>query len=203
MAAVKKDRLASDIPPKLLDTYRVIRDGLRPAIRSRTAREVLGSSVIRVFSKGTKPILQAQLMDVDIDALPELADEDAYREWFVAELNALAKVIKRCNPQRTSIYPGYKWGHATKVLSLYCRGMVLRSRYFTDKDVKRMTTWLYVPLDSTVITKLLACGVALPFRKIKEIDTRNKFFDTQELLGAAATQVGNARIHFDDVWMER
>ena len=89
------------------------------------------------------------------------------------------------------------------MLALYCRDIVLRTRYFTEKDVNRLLPWLYVPIDSMVINKLRACGVRLPFTLIKEIDTEHKFFNTQELLGTAAKQVGIARIHFDDVWMDR
>ena len=59
-----------EIPPKLLEAYHRIRDGERSAIRTRTAREVLGASVIRVFAPGTKPCLIEQLESVDVDALP-------------------------------------------------------------------------------------------------------------------------------------
>ena len=176
-----------EIPPKLLEAYHRIRDGERSAIRTRTAREVLGASVIRVFAPGTKPPLIEQLESVDVDALPGLADETAFREWFVAELNALARTIKHRNPNRPSIYPGYQWGHATKILSIYCRDMVLRTRYFDEREAQRLVPWLYVPLDGMVIRKLHACGVVLPFRQIREIDTERKFFDTQDLLGAAAS----------------
>ena len=66
-----------------------------------------------------------------------------------------------------------------------------------------MMPWLYVPLDGIVIRKLRQYGVNLPFRQISEIDTKWKFFETQNLLGATAAQVGIPRVLFDDVWMDR
>ena len=42
---------------------------------------------------------------------------------------------------------GYKWGHATKILTLYIREFVLNSRYFTDAQVQAILPWLYVPID--------------------------------------------------------
>ncbi len=192
-----------EIPAELRDVYRSIHDRERFAIRSRTAREVLGASVIRVFARGTRAQLLKRLESVAVDTLPALADEKAFREWFVMELSVLARIIKRCNPDRPSIYPGYKWGHATKVLTLYCRDMILRTRYFAERDEQRLVAWLYVPLDGIVIRKLRECGVKLPFRQIREIDTEWKFFNTQALLGTAAAQVGVHRVLFDDVWMDR
>ena len=159
--------------------------------------------MIRVFAPDTKTQLLKGLESVVVDTLPALADETAFREWFVMELSLLARVLKRCNPHRTSIYPGYKWGHATKVLAPYCRDMVLRTRYFTERDAQRLVPWLYVPLDGIVIHRIRGCGIVLPFRQIREIDTEQEFFNTQELLGSAAAQVGVPRALFDDVWMDR
>ena len=95
-----------EAPEELLAAVRAIRDGERHAVKSRTAREVLGSSVIRVFAKNTKPVLLEQLLRVDMDTLPVVTSEAAYRGWFIMELDALARVIKRCNPDRPGIYPG-------------------------------------------------------------------------------------------------
>lgn len=196
-------RETPDIAPRLCEVFCDIRDGRRFAMRSRTAREVLGASVIRVFAPDTKPCLLERLERVDVDALPGLSNEIEFSEWFVTELCGLARVVKRCNPHRPAIYPGYKWGHATKVLALFCRDMVLRTRYFADRDAKRLVRWLYVPLDGIVIRRIRRCGVRLPFRQIREIDSKRKFFRTQHLLGVAAAKVGVPRVLFDDVWMER
>jgi len=43
----------------------------------------------------------------------------------------------------------------------------------------------------------------LPFKAIKEIDTTEKFYDVQELLGEAAAKVGVPRVWFDDNWGDR
>lgn len=169
---------------------------------ARTAREVLGAPVIRVLAPNTKPLLLKHLRGIDLSPLRKLRSEVSFRKWFSAENARLARVIRRCNPERPSIYPGYKWGHVTKTMRLYCRDMVLRTQYFGERDAKCLLSWLYVPLDGIVVRKLRQCGVGLPFRQIREIDTKRKFFDAQDLLGSAATQVGVPRVLFDDVWLD-
>ena len=104
--AVRNDMRKKKKKKKLLAAFVAIRDGERHAVKSRSAREVLGSSVIRVFARDTKPVLLEQLLRVDMDMLPLVTSEAAYRGWFIMELDALARVIKRCNPDRPGIYPG-------------------------------------------------------------------------------------------------
>ncbi|GMV91860.1 MAG: hypothetical protein AMXMBFR82_16380 [Candidatus Hydrogenedentota bacterium] len=191
-----------DIPVKLRLAYKTILFDEKTAVRQRTAREVLGASVIRVFRKGTRPHLISCLERVKIDGVLALSNEAAFRNWFERELEKVARVIRRHNPNRPQIEPGYKWGHASKILCLYCRDMVLRTRYFSEKDAVRISPWLYVPIDGIVIRQLRECGVALCFRQIREIDRREKFFALQDLLGAAAAEFGKPRVLFDDLWMK-
>jgi hypothetical protein len=118
-------------------------------------------------------------------------------------MGKVAEVIKRLNGENPKIFPGYLWGHSTKVLTLYVREIVLNSRYFTDRQVEQMSCWLYTPIDSIIIKRLLDRGAQLSFRSIKQIDTAEKFYSVQELLGEAAAQVGVPRVWFDDNWGDR
>jgi len=175
------------------------------ALRERAARSVLGASVIRVFKKKTKfPMMRHLAEKVDLDGLKVIKNQKAYRKWFKRELDRLAHVIRKNNKRNKRINPGYKWGHASKVLCLYVRDVVLCSRYFKDADAKRIEEWLYVPVDGIVIKKLKSLDVKLPFKKIREIATTRNFYLVQEkILGEAARKADVPRVWFDDVWGSR
>jgi len=185
---------------ELIEAFKEIRDNHRKAMRQRMAREVLGSSVIRVFESKTKQELMPLLAAIDIGCLTEFKEEQEYRAWFEKELSKLADAIKHMNPQNSKIYPGYKWGHAAKILNLFVSSLVLNTRYFADAEADRISRLLYVPIDSTVMNRLRQLGVDLPFTYIREIKDKNEFYRIQDMLGEAASQVGVPRIWFDDVW---
>jgi len=175
------------------------------ALRERAARSVLGASVIRVFNKKTKSPVMRHLADkVDLGGLKVIKSQKAYRKWFKRELDRLALVIKKNNKRNPRILPGLKWGHASKVLCLYVRDVVLCSRYFTDADATRIEKWLYVPIDGIVMKELKSLGGRLRFGKIREIATARDFYLVQEeILGEAAREAGVPRVFFDDVWVSR
>ncbi len=143
------------------------------------------------------------LEDVEIDDPPTIRDQETFQTWFDKQLSRVAHTIDRRNSRNRRIAPGAKWGHATKILTLFVRDLVLKSRYFSDKDAKRISQYLYAPIDSIVIRRLRILGVRPPFSKIKEIDSRKKFYDVQEKLGSAAKKAGIPRVWFDDNWGDR
>jgi hypothetical protein len=98
---------------------------------------------------------------------------------------------------------GAKWGHSTKVLTIFLREMVSHTRLFRDDEVPRIERLLYVPLDSITMERLRALKMRLPFKRIREIDTAKKFYDVQTALGAAAREAGVPRVWFDDNWSDR
>ena len=188
---------------KLLEEYQRISRDHSKALKVTSARVVLGSSVMRVFEPGTKEDLSPCLVAVDVEKMPKLGGQEQFRSWFERNLDRVANAINRRNARNRRIYPGYKWGHATKVLTLYLREIVHNRRYFSDADVERISPWLYTPIDSIAIKRLRHLGCPLPFKAIKEIDTTEKFYDVQELLGEAAAKVGVPRVWFDDNWGDR
>ena len=170
------------------------------ALKATAARVVLGSSVIRVFQKGTKEKLMSVLARVGIDGLCKIKNQRQFKLWFEKELNKVAVVVRKTNRANCRIYPGYKWGHSTKVLTLHIREMVLKSRYFKDKEVKRISSWLYTPIDSIAIKRLRKLGVKLPFNKINDIRTPKMFYGAQDILAKSAIKANVPRIWFDDNW---
>ena len=163
----------------------------------------LPRSILRVFKPGTKHALFDALINVDINKLRAIRSQEQFRAYFERNLNHVARVINKTNRGNNRVYPGYKWGHGTKILCLFLRDTVLHSRYFSDSKAERLSNYLYVPIDSVVIEKLRKLGYAPPFRRIKDIDSSKKFYDLQDALVEASSQVGIPRIWFDDIWAER
>ena len=151
-----------------------IRESHHQAIVRTVARAALPSSVSRVFAAGTAASLAAMLPSLALDELPKLSDQAGYRKWFEAALKPVADTILRLNPPelRPGIHPGFKWGHATKVLSLFARDVVTFSRYFTDADTAQIERWLYCPIDGIVIDRLRKAGFDPQVALIRELDER-------------------------------
>lgn len=187
----------------LQNEYLRIRDDHHDALQARAARVTLGSSVIRVFSPGSKEPMLRHLWRIDLGHLSSIRTQAEFRAWFVKRLGALALVVKKINQENPRIHPGYKWGHSTKVLCLFIREIVLCSRFFDDRLTDRLAPLLYIPIDGVVIDHVRRLGVPLSLRKIKHIDSAEKFFGVRDLLGEAATRAGVPRVWLDDVWTER
>jgi hypothetical protein len=185
------------------DEFLRIKGQHQEALKKTIARVVLGPSVMRVYAKGTRDALLSLLPEIDVDAIIQLKSQEQFSEWFDRHVERTARIIDQHNPRNTRIRPGLKWGHATKIMALYVRDLVLSSRYFSDTDAAKVSAFLHVPIDSVVIARLRKLGVRQPFTKIKEIDTREKFYAAQEVLAAAALNHKIPRVWFDDNWGDR
>ncbi len=168
----------------------------------RAAQTCMGPSVIRVFAKGTNEKLRLCLVDVEIYSLRRISDQTSYRRWFDAALDRLVKATEPDNRSNTRVQPGLRWGHCTKILCLFARDIVLHTRLFDDDLVSRLQPFLFVPIDSVVIEALRAVGLRVPARKIKHIDSAEKFFAFQTLIDSVIPK-GTPRVWFDDVWAQR
>lgn len=189
----------------LSEEFRRIKQHHKDAMKAVAARDALMSSVIRVFSKGTSAALFPLLVAIDVDTLERLDGQERYRGWFEQHLESVAQVIADTSPEalKPSIYPGYKWGHAAKILNVYLKNVVLHSRYFPDNVAERISYWLYCPIDSFVISMLGKLHCRPPFMTIKEIADSKMFYDAQELLRTAADENGVPPVWFDDNWGAR
>jgi hypothetical protein len=187
----------------ILKEYRRINKHPWKNERKFFARINLTGSIMRVFETGTKQKLFEALTKVKVEKLRTIRSQDQFRAFFERNLNNIAQVINNTNRGNNRVNPGHKWGHGTKILCLFLRDTVLHSRYFCDNEVKRLSNYLYVPIDSVVIKKLKKIGYKPPFKLIKEIGSSKKFYDVQDTLGEASSQVGIPRIWFDDIWTER
>jgi hypothetical protein len=188
---------------KLAEKFRCIKKLHRKTIQRKHARLTIGSSVGRVLKKDSKEQIWPILEKIPVDEIVQLQGEQDYKNWFEKHLDVLAQKIAETNRGNRRIYPGYKWGHATKILCLYLRSVVMDGEYFPQNYKKKIKYWLYCPIDSQVMNALKKYGVNLPFDKIKGIDKPEKFYDVQDKLKQAASEVGVPRIWFDDVWADR
>lgn len=187
----------------LVEEFQRIKQDHSKAVCHRAARVVLGPSVVRVYRKGSNKRLFQILTSIPVDELAEVKTPEEFNIWFEVQLEGLATTIDELNQGNNRIYPGYKWGHATKVLTLYLREIVLNSRYFKDAEMERLAALLYIPIDDISMKRLKRLGHRLTFSAINQIDTPEKFYGVQAALGEAATQVGVPRIWFDDNWGDR
>jgi hypothetical protein len=158
---------------------------------------------MRVFRAGTRPRLFSALLRIELEPLGSVSSHLQFEEYFETELDRLSRVIAKTNKGNTRIYPGYKWGHGTKILCLFLRDAVLHSHYFSTSVAHRVSRLLYTPIDNVVIRRLKALGYVTEFKGIKDIDSAGKFYAVQNALQKAAAAVGIPRIWFDDNWGQR
>ncbi len=187
---------------KLVKEFRRIKGNHRKAVLKRAAKVCVGSSTVRVFKRSSQ--IKERLQNVNVEELLEIRNEGNFKKWFENKLDKLAKVIPKTTSRGKKITDGArKWGYGAKILNLFLRDIVFHHRYFTEKDANRIQYFLYVPLDSIVIDRLFELEEQLSFRRIKDIDTPEKFYDVQDKLKQAASKVGVPRIWFDDNWADR
>ncbi len=187
----------------LVAEFRRIKNDHRKAIKNTVARSVTGPSVMRVYKPGTREALLPVLARIDIDRLARIRSQEAFTRWYNSQLRQVAAAIEHRNHGNNRILPGAKWGHATKILSIFVRDLVLRSNYFSRKDARRIALYLHAPIDGIVMSRLRKLGVPLRFSKIKEINSATKFYRVQQMLSVAAEEVGVPRVWFDDNWGDR
>lgn len=195
----------------LEEEYERIKENHRQAIIVRVARVCFSSSTGRVFPRAKRKEeisasakIREVLTGINVDDLLTIESEEQFKAWFEKNLTLVTQVIPDENSHGEELSDGTRrWGYAAKILTLFLRDIVEHCRYFSDDQAKRARKWLYTPMDSEVMDKLCECGEQIPFGKIKEIDTREKFYGVQDLLGRAANKVGIPRVWFDDNWGDR
>jgi hypothetical protein len=188
----------------LAEEFGRIKNNHKEAIKIRVAKVCFSGSTSRVFESKSSSGIKEKLRDIDVDELLKIETEAKFQIWFEKTLEEVVKAVPDKTSRGEEISEGArKWGYGTKILNLFVRDIVLHSRYFTDTQSERMQKFLYVPIDGIIIDKLCKSGEKLCFDKIKEIDTREKFYEIQNRLGRAASECGAPRVWFDDNWGNR
>jgi len=184
----------------LKEEYRRIKENHRKNILKRVAKVCVSSSTVRVFKHSSQ--IKERLQNIDVEELSKIKKSN-FKKWFENKLNEVTKAIPKITSRGKKITDGArKWGYGAKILNLFLRDIVFHHRYFTGKDADRIQSFLYVPLDSIVLGRLHELGKQ-QHKKIKDIDSPEKFYSVQNILGQAANEIGVPRIWFDDNWAER
>ncbi len=184
----------------LVDEYRRLEACHRRTLVRRAARLVLGGSVIRVLDPGADHDVLSVLVRLRVDTVPTLVGQEGFRRWFERALRRVSAAIIIRNADSPRVHPGCKWGHGTKILTLFLRELVMSSRCFSDTDAERIAPWLYTPLDRIALNRLSQLGYPNGIHAIKHLDSARVFYRIQDDLSEAAARVGVPRIWFDDVW---
>lgn len=192
-----------ELQEAFVDEFKRVKAGHAKALQARVARSVLGPSVMRVFATDTNDDVRPLLEKLSLHELTTLESEPDYKAWFDPKTRLVADKLRIRNASNDRVNPGLRWGHATKILALFMRDMVLSSRLFSDAEANRIAFWLYTPIDSIAMKRLRRLGADPGFSLIKDIDTREKFYGVQDALGEAARKVGVPRVWFDDNWAYR
>lgn len=187
---------------KLVENFREIKIRQKDSAIKRTALVTLGASLIRVFEKKTKEDLLEVLGSVPIADLRKINSESKFETFYKLQLNRIERAVLKRNAKNKKLGKGLKWGHCTKVLSIFLREIVLRSRIFPDTRVDQLKPFLYAPLDSKVLRRLRKCGLAKVPHKINKLKTARQFWELQESIRKAAKEAGTFAIYLDDVWVE-
>ena len=187
---------------ELEEEFRRIQEHHREALVLAVARMSLPGSITRVFRKGTKDTLLGTLVRLPVGEMTSLTDGDAFDRWYEARLETVASAILRGNPDMpgSRIHPGYKWGHAAKILSVFLHNLVSYSRYFSDEDAARIEPLLHCPIDGIILKRLKDIGAPQPWSLILQLDSPDRYRLLQSELCVAAAAVGVPRVWLDDNW---
>jgi hypothetical protein len=170
----------------------------KKAVKKRIAKIVLGASVIRAFTKDTKPGLLSCLINLDVDSLPQINSVEQYDLWHATKITFVYNCLLKTNAGKfTRGLEGLQWGHTTKVFNLYIGHLYFYSPYFESvKRKSKVHRFLHVPLDSKVFKVLRQSDIEVP-KSIKTINAA-LYSNIQESLRLSAQKMEVDPLRFDD-----
>lgn len=170
----------------------------KKAVKKRIAKIILGASVIRAFTKDTKPGLLNCLIKLDVDSLTQINSAKEYDIWHSAKITSVYNCLLKTNVGKFKNHlKGLKWGHATKVFNLFIGHLYFYSPYFESGKGKSKVHWfLHVPLDSKVFIALRQSDIKVT-KSIKTINAA-LYKRIQQSLRLAAYKKGVDPLRFDD-----
>lgn len=191
---------------RLKKEYKKIKNKHDDTVVQKTALIVLGSSIIRVFKRGTKKDIVKVLQRISIDDMKRACkSKNRFKKWFIQKSQRVDRVLRprKRMPKKES----RRWAHATKITSLYLRDLLCQcSKKFTKTSYDHIEKMLYMPLDGIVLAALkklckeYKCGIEIP-NSMSGLNKKQQFFDIQDCLRCHADKVGVPAIWFDDIWV--
>lgn len=172
-------------------------DTVNSFVVNRMIKIILGSSVIRVFSKGTKPALMKGLKAIPVNELNQLTTQTEFDSWHQSHVRKIQRILERSDKDRARFEKGELFGHATKVVNLYLGHLVLYSHYFKKVTINRVKYLLHVPLDSKVFIALRGEPSLIVPGSIKELKS-GSYDKIQKAIREHALNAGLPAIYFDE-----
>ena len=171
----------------------------RELTKQRIGKIVLGSSVIRVFVKGTKDALLKCLHKIPVERALYLHTQAEYDRWHYHQVKKVYNCLRyqRGNISRIGNNTGLEFGHATKIVNLFIGHLVFYSPYFKKKDTITISTFLHVPLDRKVFDALRACNVEGVPPSIKKVD-KTTYYRLQDEIRQHAKAHKLPPLYFDE-----
>ena len=188
----------------LHEYFRKIKRNHVNKVRMKSAKVVLGPSVIRALSPRIKNPLKKELSKLTIKGLKRWAtDQESFEKSFLKKTEAIKKLIPGKKKVKNKWQEVNKHAHAHKILALYCRELLNNSwGEINHETYRKIEKLLFCPVDKKVIDKIrkLKDGAKL-LGKVKSMRsmTEKTFMDIQHWLRKGATDV--PRVWFDDVWI--
>lgn len=103
----------------------------KEAVKKRIAKIILGASVIRAFTKNTKPGLINCLMKLDVDSLLQINSVKEHDVWHTEKITSVYNCLLKTNAVKfKNHHEGLKWGHASKIFNLFIGHLCFYSPYF-------------------------------------------------------------------------
>lgn len=189
-------------PKKSLnEVYLFLKDSnnYKKAVKTRAIKIVLGSSVIRVFKKGSKKQLTVCLLDINVDDLGKIKSQEMYDKWHLVQINKIFSCLKKENANLVKLTEeGLKWGHSTKILNLFIGHLAMMSPYYSNaRECYKVQFFLHVPLDSKVFEALRICKIEDVPKNIKSISAKS-YKIIQITLRKAALEHKIPALYFDE-----
>ena len=112
-------------------------DTYKSFVVNRIIKIILGSSVIRAFSKGTKPLLMKGLKAIPINEIDQLTTQTEFDSWHKSQVGKIQTILVRGDKETARFGNGELYGHAAKVVNLYIGHLLLFSQYFKKVTINR------------------------------------------------------------------
>lgn len=171
----------------------------RKLTKQRVGKIILGSSVIRVFVKGTRDALLSCLDKIPAENVIYLQTQKEYDQWHYRQVKKVYTCLRqqRGNVSRIGNNAGLEYGHSTKIVNLFMGHLVFYSPYFKKKDIKTISSFLHVPLDKKVFDALRACNMQAVPRSIKKVDKKT-YYKIQGEIRESAKNYNLPPLYFDE-----
>ncbi len=172
-------------------------DTYKSFVVNRIIKIILGSSVIRAFSKGTKPLLMKGLKAIPINEIDQLTTQTEFDSWHKSQVGKIQTILVRGDKETARFGNGELYGHAAKVVNLYIGHLLLFSQYFKKVTINRVKHFLHVPLDRKVFIALKGEKSIIVPKSIKEL-IPGTYDSIQNAIRKHALNAGLPAIYFDE-----